>query len=118
MISREQYEAASKAKTEAQATIDAYFKQEADAFAERLRVHPIFADEELTYSATVKCVCGAGLAYPKACGMNHYWACSAELKGTANQEVPHTGHLPFAFYELKSEGQPSANGATTRPTTP
>ncbi len=32
--------------------------------------------------------------------------------------MTHTDRLPFVFYEIKSEGQPSANGATTRPGPP
>ncbi len=68
---------------------------------------------KLIYSAYSRCPCGAGLAY--APGGEHYWDCSAILLGVANREVMHTGKLPFTFYEVKSELQPSAYGATTRP---
>jgi len=75
-----------------------------------------FTDWSLLYSAVARCRCGAGLAYP----LDHdealrrrSWTCSRILRGE-----PATGDhddLPFAFYEIKSEGQPSARGATTRP---
>lgn len=76
----------------------------------------------LVYAATARCPCGLGLAYDPA----HedptsvfrgpsYWDCSGIILGTADKTVQHTDRLPFAFYEVKSEGQASANGATTRP---
>lgn len=85
--------------------------------------------ERLIYAATARCPCGAGLAYDPAGEVGgedgpHYkpnaWDCSAILIGTAISKglpgaVQHTGVLPFAFYEIKSEDQPSARGATTRP---
>jgi hypothetical protein len=46
---------------------------------------------------------------------NGYWDCSAILLGTADPNVKHEARLPFAFYEIKGEGQPSVKGATTRP---
>ena len=85
-----------------------------------------FTDDELIYAATSRCKCGAGLAYaptdenpdlpyrgPSA------WDCSDILTGRAARigepgHVQHTDALPFAFYEIKAEGQPSAQGATTR----
>ncbi len=76
---------------------------------------------KLIYAATSRCPCGAGLAYdPAAKGEGvwrgpSYWDCSAILLGTADKGVQHTDKLPFAFYEIKAEGQPSAQGATTRP---
>ncbi len=93
-----------------------------------------FTDDQLTYSAHTRCACGAGLAYPKNptvrqikewLGPKHpftmwdYWDCSDILKGTAMQKgqpgsKTHSDKYPFAFYEIKSENQPSANGATTR----
>jgi hypothetical protein len=76
--------------------------------------------DELTYAATARCPCGAGLAYDDTCVQDpfngpSYWDCSAILLGTADRDAQHTDRLPFAFYEIKSEGQPSALGATTRP---
>jgi hypothetical protein len=86
-----------------------------------------YNDKDLVYAATARCQCGAGLAYsttdkgegtvfkgPSA------WDCSDILTGRA---IPsgqpgakmHDGPAPFAFYKVKSEGQPSAQGATTRP---
>ncbi len=74
--------------------------------------------KRLVYAATKRCPCGAGLAY--AAG-DDAWDCSAILSGKAIPthvvgSVQHTAKLPFVFYEIKSENQPSANGATTRPT--
>lgn len=85
---------------------------------------------KLTYAATTRCPCGAGLAYPTDgpgdpdsplnWPFNGYWDCSAILLGEAiesgqEKSVQHTAQLPFSFYEIKSENQPSAEGATTRP---
>ena len=85
---------------------------------------------KLLYAATARCPCGAGLAYPPdgpgdetsphRWPFNGYWDCSAIWLGEAIESgqpgsVEHTDKLPFAFYEIKSENQPSANGATTRP---
>lgn len=77
-------------------------------------------DDELVYAATARCKCGAGLAYPYGIGGCGYWDCSEILKGRAVHSgkpgaVQHTARLPFTFYEVKSERQPSARGATTRP---
>lgn len=79
-----------------------------------------FEIEDLVFSAHDRCLCGAGLAYPKNIGMHGSWICSDILLGTAipaNKEgaKEHNGEFPFAFYNIKSENQPSANGATTRP---
>lgn len=90
--------------------------------------------DRLIYAATSRCPCGAGLAYDPVgpsggvgneggvfkYAASGYWDCSAILLGTATPKgqpgsVQHTGKLPFAFYEIKSEEQPSACGATTRP---
>lgn len=65
----------------------------------------------LTFAAEKRCPCGAGLAYAPG---DDYWDCSAILLGTADKGVQHTAKLPFVFYEIKSENQPSANGRTTR----
>lgn len=77
--------------------------------------HPAFADADLTYAATARCRCGAGFAYPNNSGMHGRWDCSAILKGAAAHGTEHDGALPFAFYSVKSEQQPSAGGVTTRP---
>lgn len=73
-----------------------------------------YAASELIFAAFSRCPCGAGLAYPEGIGPHGSWDCSAILMGTASKEE-HTDRLPFTFYEVKSERQPSANGATTRP---
>ena len=76
----------------------------------------LYTDAELTYSATARCHCGAGLAYPgnsAAAQALGSWVCSRVLRdGAAAEEHD---RFPFAFYELKSERTISANGATTRP---
>jgi hypothetical protein len=93
-----------------------------------------FKDEDLIYASTSRCPCGAGLAYPGHASKKQmkqwrpdsvfllwdHWDCSDILTGRA---IPsnllgsktHTDKLPFSFYEIKSENQPSANGRTTRP---
>lgn len=79
--------------------------------------------ERLIYAATSRCPCGAGLAYDPFGSDDpnspfkgpSFWDCSAILLGTADKSVKHTDRLPFAFYEIKSENQSSAHGATTRP---
>lgn len=86
---------------------------------------------KLVYAASARCLCGAGMAYPKngdypdgkpkgplRWPYSGYWDCSAILLGTADPAVKHEAQLPFAFYEIKSEDQPSARGATTRPQDP
>lgn len=110
MITKEQYEEALKRSDAADKTISAYYKQEREAFAQRLKDNPIFTDDELFYSRTSLCPCGHGLAYPKNCGPGHYWDCSAILKGIADKSVSHIDRLPFAYYEVKGERE----GQTTR----
>jgi hypothetical protein len=93
----------------------------ADAIEKRMRASSRgesdakFAADELTFAAHARCDCGAGLAYPNDIGVHGWWDCSAILTGTADRAVKHAGELPFVFYEIKSDNQPSANGATTRP---
>lgn len=116
-ISEKEYAQAVRQKDEADKIINAFHKQKAEQFKQRLESGKPFTDDDLVYSATAVCECGHGLAYPKDCGPGHYWDCSAILKGVAYPDLKHTAKLPFAFYDVKSENQPSANGATTRPTT-
>jgi hypothetical protein len=73
-------------------------------------------EERLVYSAFAVCaVCKSGLAYDRYLAEpNGSWRCSRDLLGL-NMGIPHPS-LPFAFYDIKSENQPSANGQTTRPT--
>lgn len=75
----------------------------------------LLTDADLVYAATVRCPCGAGMAHPVDADMRGAWDCSAILKGTAARDVKHEAQLPFVFYAVKSENQPSAGGATTRP---
>lgn len=103
-------------------------KQASELRRQELRAEPLA--KRLIYAAHNRCPCGAGLAYDPAgevgCEdgtpfqMPNAWDCSAILLGTAIPKgqpgsVQHTGALPFAFYEVQSENQPSAGGATTRP---
>jgi hypothetical protein len=88
----------------------------------RARAAP--AVERLTFAATWRCICGHGMAYDplnelgsgkdSPFKMASQWECSAILLGIAGRKLRHTGPHSFATYEAKSEGQPSANGATTR----
>lgn len=80
--------------------------------------------DRLIYAAYSRCPCGSGLAYDPCYEdensvfvgpLSGYWDCSAILLGTADPAVKHTDKLPFVFYEVLSEEQPSARGATTRP---
>lgn len=74
-------------------------------------------DSELIYAAMARCHCGAGMAYPRGIGGHGFWDCSGILTGRAMAgENTHCARLPFVFWSVKSESQPSANGATTRPT--
>lgn len=75
---------------------------------------------KLVYAAYSRCPCGAGLAYVVGCGGYGHWDCSDILLGTAIESgqpgaVTHTDRLPFIFWDIKSEQQPSSGGATTRP---
>lgn len=76
-----------------------------------------YTDDQLRYAATQRCLCGAGFAYPLDCDLHGSWECSDILTGrvTPADGKVHTSPLPFTFYEVKSEGQASAQGATTRP---
>jgi hypothetical protein len=79
-----------------------------------------FQDTDLVYSATTRCRCGEGLAYPKGIGPNGSWFCAGILTGRALdvpnfKEVEHDSGYPFTFYSIISETQPRANGHTTRP---
>jgi hypothetical protein len=93
--------------------------------------------ERLVFAAYTRCQCGAGVAYdptgevhspqvnpgPPPC-IGGSWECSDILLyygGALSDEekarsiaATHDSAFPFAFYEIKSEDQPSANGATTR----
>lgn len=78
-----------------------------------------FGLDELRFAAYTRCSCGAGMCYPKDIGMHGAWYCSDILLGRAipsgQEGAKMHDKLPFMFYEIKSEDQPSANGATTRP---
>ena len=93
---------------------------ESVAVKERVRIAKLkggdFTADELRFAATARCPCGAGMAYaPGAMDIQGSWDCSAILMGTATTDVKHEAELPFMFYSIKSEDQPSAKGQTTRP---
>ncbi len=74
-------------------------------------------EKRLVYSAYSYCDCGAPHAYDPA--GERWWDCSDILldKAIAKGEpgsLKHSDVMPFVFWDLKSEGQPSAMGATTR----
>lgn len=117
MITREEYEAAVHRKEEAEKILQDYGCQLANEFDSRWARfetnNEFFTDDELVYAAYTRCkLCGEGVAYPKGAGPWHQWTCSKVLKGIGTDK----GHdaFPFNMYEIKSEMQPSANGATTR----
>lgn len=89
-----------------------------------------YSDDELIYSACARCKCGAGMAYIKGIGAFGFWGCSAQLKhevpdkqvifapGLFSKDItghPHDAGLMFTVWEIKSELQPSAHNASTRP---
>lgn len=93
------------------------YKEKQAAVKQQMNSDRPFTDDQLIYAAYSKCeACGAGMAYPEGIGIHGSWYCSAVLKREDKPE--HYGKhtkLPFSFYEVKSENQPSVNGATTRP---
>jgi hypothetical protein len=92
---------------------------------------PVLTDKDLLYSATGRCRCGAGLAYPldHALAMKiRAWVCADMLKGTAEGAVgvhdvfsgipENTEHdfLPFAFWKVREETSVNNRGRwSTRP---
>jgi len=75
-----------------------------------------FNSEGLIYAAKVRCACGSGMAYPDGIGPAGFWDCSSILLGNPEAlSATHDSMKSFAMYSIKSEKQPSANGATTRP---
>ncbi len=117
MITDQEYKDALAEREKAEAVILKYGQQKSDDFKarwQRFEHGEHFTDADLIYSAGARCSkCQAGLAYPKGCDPWHQWTCSNVLKGIGEDK----GHeaFPFSFYEIKSEEQPSARGATTRP---
>lgn len=116
MITRDEYESAIKKRDESEEVIRVYHQEQATIFNKRMEENPIFTLDELIYSAFTKCKgCGSGLAYPRNCGPNHYWDCGDVLLGKIKNPGKEHAQFPFMYFEIKSEQQPSANGATTRP---
>lgn len=76
-------------------------------------VGELYTDRDLLYSATARCWCGAGLAYPSGHNVGA-WKCARSLRG----EVPEHEHDSYAriFYKIREETSiRNAGGATTRP---
>ena len=80
--------------------------------------------DRMVWAAHSRCPCGAGLAYDPLASLEGsvfngplagYWDCSAIILGVQDNAVKHTAKLPFSFWSIKSAGQPSAQGATTKP---
>jgi hypothetical protein len=118
MITKTEYEAAVAQKEAAEKTMAAYHKQKGERADQRYKEFregdkPYTADE-LTWAAATRCPCGHGMAYVTECGSQRFWDCSAILTGVADQNITHGAQAPFAFYSIKSDDQPSANGASTR----
>jgi len=111
MITEEEYEKAKTQHEESEKIINQYHMEKRQRFEQRMKDNPVFTDDELFYSARDLCPCGHGLAYPKDCSPNHYWDCSAILKGIADKTVEHCAQLPFAYYSIKGE---SKHNGTTR----
>lgn len=116
--SKELYELGRAKEAEAQAI----FKQASQARKEELLATPLL--ERMTYAATSRCECGLGLAYDPAHpdGPRGSWRCSGIILFASkiapegfDVNAKHTPPLPFTFYEIKGEDQPSAQGETTRP---
>src|SRR5579859_1506264 len=74
------------------------------------------SDSDLIYAASDRCMCGAGLAYPRSPGPYGAWSCSHYLLERGRVTGEHVVRLPFVFFDVLSEDQPSARGSTTRPT--
>ena len=114
MISKQRYEIACHQYAESQAVMEAYFRERREEFERRIAVEgSIWLEEELVYSASRRCKCGAGMAYPDGCLAGWYWACSEVLKGVVKDGADpskHTGPLFFIYCDVEKEG----SGGTTR----
>ena len=88
-------------------------RQAIDLRQQELAAKPIAG--RIVYAADSRCPCGLGLAYDPLEGPQGAWDCSGIILGAADKAVKHTARLPFVFYEIKGENQPSACGRTTRP---
>lgn len=104
-----------------QAKLDAIYRKEEKEVEWRIGMakkgHGNFRMDELIFASLARCECGAGFAYPKGVGVWGSWYCSDILRGKAetnSSEIKHSNCRPFSMYNIKSEQQPSANGATTR----
>lgn len=98
------------ASADVQARVDRVLRGESTHAGQRMG----FGTAELVYAADARCNCGAGFAYPRGIGPHGAWYCSRLLRGLGPVEAPHSQAMPFVFWSVKSEDQPSAGGLTTR----
>jgi hypothetical protein len=73
--------------------------------------------QRLVFSAKDRCECGAGLAYERR-ATQPIWDCSAILLGDAllaGERGAINHRTPCGYYEIVSERNIAADGATTRP---
>ena len=109
MISRQRYEIACHQYAESQEIMEAYSRERKERFEKRQADDYEWLDNELVYSASRRCECGAGLAYPEGCPDGWYWECSAVLKGVGG-DGRHSGRLFFIYCDVEKEG----SGGRTR----
>lgn len=67
--------------------------------------------DELVFAATVRCRCGAGMAYPKGLGPQGKWSCADVLLGSTERGE----HDEYAFFSFEIKIEQQQNGLTTRP---
>lgn len=113
-ITREQYERAVDEKEQAQIIIDMYAEQQKNIILGRVASSDVFQGDELVFAAASRCICGAGLAYPKHAPVNYHWNCSKVLMGTADMSQEHDNNLSFMMYNVR----PETDKETTRPAIP
>lgn len=72
---------------------------------------------DVVYSASMRCVCGAGLCYWRDGGADNYWDCSDVMLGRAIPvgqpgAIAHNDLFPFSKWKFVTE---NSAGYTTRP---
>lgn len=68
-------------------------------------------NEHFIFSAHSRCACGGPLFYREGGGIDGSWSCWLAKNGADGKHET----FDFRFFEIKSECQPSAQGASTRP---
>jgi hypothetical protein len=125
-MARLKFNEAEQAKLDQATALENQAKELKEQAFEDRRLRDCARDDKdrLIFAATWRCPCGHGMAYDPAgklggntrgpFKMPSQWECSAILLGEADKNLIHNAPHPFAFYEAKSEDQPSAGGMTTR----